>query len=86
MNINTYADFSLLLRLQTAGTSHRCSAASRGSEFFNNKRLIAGIAEFKNVFDTVILPYTAEIVSHFIEVYGWGCIGKDRENKQQEDC
>ena len=85
-NIDSYADLSLLLRLQTAGTSHRCSAASRGGEFFNNKSLITGIAEFKDVFDPVMLPYTAEIVFHFIEMYDWGCMGKAWKTEQQAGC
>jgi hypothetical protein len=86
IRIDFYGDFSLLFRLQTAGTSHRCGAASRGGEFFYNERLISLISEFKNIFRYFILLYSAEIVAHFIEMDGWSCIGKVRKNKQQEDC
>ena len=86
ISIDSYGDFSLLSRLQTAGTSHRCGAASGGGEFFYNERLIAWIAEFKDIFRNFILLYTAEIVAQFIEMDGWSRIGKDREKKQQEDC
>lgn len=86
IRIDFYGDFPLLFRLQTAGTSHRCGAASGGGEFFYNERLIACIAEFKDIFGYFILLYTAEIVSYFIEMDGWSCMGKNGKNKKQKKC
>jgi hypothetical protein len=78
-DINLHTNFPLLLRLQTARTSHRCSTASGRGDFFNDERLIAGIAEFENVFNLIILADFSEIVPHLVKMYGRLCIGKNRE-------
>ena len=83
--INLHTDFPLLFGLQTARTSHRCSTASGRGYFFNDKRLIAGIAEFEDVFDLIILNDFSEIVPHLFKMYGRLCKGKSREAKKHKD-
>jgi hypothetical protein len=84
-DINLHTDFPLTLRLQTARTSHRCSTASGRGDFFNDERLITGIAEFKDVLDLIILTDFPEIVPHLIKMYGRLCKGKSREIKKHKD-
>jgi len=84
-DINLHTDFPLTLRLQTARTSHRCSTASGRGYFFNDERLITGIAEFEDVFDLIILSDFSEIMPHLIKMYGRLCKGKSREIKKYKD-
>ena len=83
--INLHTDFPLTSRLQTARTSHRCSTASGRGDFLNDEWLIAGIAEFEDVFDLVILTYFSEIMPHLIKMYARLCKGKSRETKNHKD-